>query len=62
MCIDPEIVNPNSSHIPECQSINESDPNRQDTQHKAKGKKCGKSSQKKIIFPRSCNSIVPGLH
>ena len=42
MCIDPEIVNPNSSHIPECQSINESDPNRQDTQHKAKGKKVRK--------------------
>ncbi|CUM55712.1 unnamed protein product [Debaryomyces tyrocola] len=43
MCTDPEIIlDPNSNHLPECQSVNESDPNRQNIKHKAKGKKVRK--------------------
>lgn len=43
MCTDPEIIlNSNSSHLPECQSINKSDPKGQDIKHKAKGKKVRK--------------------
>lgn len=43
MCTSPEIIlNPNSNYLPECQSINESDTNKQDIKYKTKGKKVRK--------------------
>lgn len=54
MCTDPEIIlNPNSNHLPECQTINESDPNRQDIKPKAKSKKVRKEqSEEDYLFQK----------
>lgn len=42
MSTDLQIINPNSDQLPECQSINESNPNKQNIEQKTKGKKVRK--------------------